>query len=495
MGLIVLEKKGMVAPEPFLKKVVPLNQGGCGVMFASDGEVQINNTLNGATVEGWQEAQEGLKVFNRVFILGTGSAPADPKDLQPYSLLFDATGHRKLSVVMEGNFPAYVLDKTHPPEFNLVKTWIKPRVDMLWRTTKQDLGAVLEELRSDEFWNELKGCVHERGQFTFLAGDGTVINRGVNPDEKSFDWGWTTKHYGYDEKSSKDVIIEPKKVKASMFGEEPPIRPVEQPDPAHTPGNPEAPISAPGGDTVIPVMPEMWVKPPSQLYDQKNPLINWFREWNGWCPTNWREMPAIKLEGEFKAKWIEKQKKGGKGGYAMKQLVQAGPDPNNLPQRTDPNAEGERFKNTDPVHLGLAPAPSIPIAVRTKYMEDFLKSKDVHGAIQRHSQDLLARADKLQEMESKRATLKDQLGITLDEFDGHPLDVIFETAKRFPEVVATAIADYRGALFEYKAKVAELEATLEVKTAPGTSTTKEQLKATGTDGGGNVNKKRAGMFD
>lgn len=494
MGLIVLEKKGMIAPEPFLKKVVPLNQGGCGAMFASDGVVEIMNTLNGAAVEGWQEAQVGFKAFNRIFYLGTGDPPKDVKDMQPYSLLFDAAGHRRLAMVLEGNFPNYVLDKTHSPEFNLVKTWIKPRVDMLWRTSKQDIAAVLEELRSNEFWEELKGCIHERADFTFLAGDGTIITRGVNPDTRTFEWGTTSKAYGYEEKSSKDVVTVQKKSVTSMFGgdDKTVAPPKTEPDKAPI-SEPTVPIVAPGGDTVIPMENEMWVKPPSKYFDQKNPLIGWFREWNGWCPTNWKDMPAIKLEGQYRDKWIEKQKKGGKEAYEMKQLVQAGPEPGNLPMRTDLRQEADRFKNTDPVHLGLAPAPAIPIAVRTAYLDTFLKSKNVGEAIQRHSQDLLARADKLQEMESKRATLKDQLGITLEEFDGHPLDVVFETAKQFPEVAATVIADYRSALFEYKAKISELEATLEMRTDPA-STTKEPIKATGTDGGGNKKKSAGGMF-
>src|SRR6185295_9362891 len=121
-------------------------------------------------------------------------------DIQPFVLIKDAEGKPVITCMLDGDWVTTASkDSSHSDEYHTAVSVLKPMFEQLWRLTKGDIKAIIEEIEGEATNNNLKNTFINRGSIHLIFNDNQVRTVVDNELEKEYDWGWTSNHYMYTE--------------------------------------------------------------------------------------------------------------------------------------------------------------------------------------------------------------------------------------------------------------------------------------------------------
>jgi hypothetical protein len=203
-GTVIHTKKGLIAPEAFVRIALAKNPAVITVACVDKGAFVLEGIENPSLKE-IMEAQDMVKDFDTV--LHMCNYPKDfPEDsAQPFPLMSDDKGNPKGLLYLDGDFSNYAEAKSaHSPDFFAYQKYFNAKFEK-WHK-KGGLENVLEELRDVDTKLDIQNSFLARGNVVvfLLSGELFHIQKG-NQDFSQFPWGYATNAYGYKEEPKASV--------------------------------------------------------------------------------------------------------------------------------------------------------------------------------------------------------------------------------------------------------------------------------------------------
>lgn len=332
-GLIVGVHKKHNIPDTALElifKNFPSAFGGV-VPTEIEGKKQllVSLTDNGLTAEQMQEVMKEFLNQDKTFFFGNFPKGYSGTDIQPFTLIADATDMPLLTAFMDGNYAPFAKEKSeHSAEYHAFEEMLKPTLKELFdsEAVGKDINKLMNVIKNDtKLRKTMELMSPDRGQITLVGVTGEIFSPVMKNDLfREFPWGSMSNHLGYAEASSVTAGVR------RLFQSKPTRAEPVAPAPAPADDKPaivNKPPEKPKTDTLVPAnagaskvtallhereasinLSQKIVTFPVNLYGRA--LKNWCNSTLGYLPRNWRQNSAEKPLTAYVAEKIAKKYTG-----------------------------------------------------------------------------------------------------------------------------------------------------------------------------------------
>lgn len=222
--MILVKDEGSIIPQLMIEKAAKACTSFIGLVgvASNPAAIEIEHSIGMPPVEEIMGMQEKFKDNLLGLFFGQAEGLIPEEEYQPIVLLANAAHEPQIVVMLEGDYhnPEYK-DSPYSGEYHMVNDILRPQVEKLKKITGGDLTKLIEEMKDKSFHTLLKATAGSRGIVSLFFADGTQMNIVKGDTAQEFEWGFTSNKLDYEEKSSKDVVIEkveePPKKKAFGF--------------------------------------------------------------------------------------------------------------------------------------------------------------------------------------------------------------------------------------------------------------------------------------
>src|SRR6185295_3574711 len=198
-GVIVVTNPGYVPADGYLEQALANNPSCVGFAVCKDGKMFINS-MDKPDLAALKKVFTALKDVRVNMYLAKFPDGFMKDDIQPFVLIKDAEGKPVIACMLDGDWVTTASkDSSHSDEYHTAVSVLKPMFEQLWRLTKGDIKAIIEEIEGEATNNNLKNTFINRGSVHLIFNDSQVRTVVDNELEKEYDWGWTSNHYMYTE--------------------------------------------------------------------------------------------------------------------------------------------------------------------------------------------------------------------------------------------------------------------------------------------------------
>lgn len=230
-GVVIFSLAGSVPPDEYLQKALENNKSSIGAAALITIRDDHNNVHHHefereafpqtVSLEALKGMLNNYKDYDVLLHMGNSDAPVGPHDLQPFVALEDKDGQCIAVGAIEGEFHPTVKDDTtkgRTEDGLLIESYLKPKFADVMALCNGNLSEFFKKLKSPIAERELKSTWGNNGTIAVLGLNGESGRVEHNAAFRRFDWGWTTRHYGYKAEELKIDTPKTEPVKQGMFG-------------------------------------------------------------------------------------------------------------------------------------------------------------------------------------------------------------------------------------------------------------------------------------
>lgn len=494
--VIVVRKQGQKIPKDFIDHLIACQfTAGFGIRMAIGGQIKggaTNQIIDWDTVEGSQS--DGVQDLSAVYAFHKCDHDIDASEAMPYVLL-GPDEDPILVAYGNGLCPQHEkMQMSTPPIAIGIENVLKPFIKMVYKITKGDLKATLENIRDEESYgkimSELFGS-NSTGSLILLANDGDIIPYNNQSDTKDLSWGWVNDTHGYEvtkKATTFNFAIGAAKGPTSSVADKPkvtdtPAKPVEtKPAPASVP---EVKPKEDKTDTAAAAAMEAARKVEAARVNQRRGI-------NAAELAEGKEMtvdhlgliyPPLNLAGDKnKSKaWYHKQG-GNPHFHEMEKDNRYWKD--TLPG-IKPRAPAVIIRDVKDLanhHIETVPAKVdavlngvIPAAVKEKFLADFANKAENKVALDQSSGGI-PEPKAFQGFEGEFPKFEEQTGIKIEDTLGYTLKALHELVVKFPQLAAILMHEQRNLLVSFLVDPVKFKEPAVDKTVTATTNTEVKTK-------------------
>ena len=173
-------------------------------------------------VESIKDLRKKENYFNDRLVLHVADDPDGllEEDLQPFTIIerdTDDTGEPLIVVFAEGEFAKYAGGE-FTPEAEMVEKFLKPKILELYEANGKNLAKTWTALADSDLRKSMLPHIEPRGHITLMFADGSdPLTYSKNEFGKEFPWGYTSRHWGWNETPAQSVDETPAQRRARML--------------------------------------------------------------------------------------------------------------------------------------------------------------------------------------------------------------------------------------------------------------------------------------
>lgn len=442
------KKAKRVIPDTYIEAVLKARPTAFGYAFvAADnpGEVLVSQGASASA----QEVKEVLNTFAEneiLFAFSNSPKKLEPASTPPYQLLKDEKGRCLIAGVPIGALDNYHAEGDFSDAYHCAFKHLAPKLAQIYRLTKGDMKAVVEELRSQVTTDELSSLGSGKTALSIICSTGDIITfPSAGFEYAQFEWGGTSDSHGYGEDkptgdASKTNIDKVKELLAKRKAEKEKAEGGGKPE---TPPGDKQPTEQPGSGTKVEELPPLpagvtvengdyYYQCPTAVSGNKA-IRESYELIAGFKPigqgNSYKDKPKVKIDLSKNPRWLASR-------MAAASKTTGGVDP-----------DKERTKNTDIKYTNekVDPGSSGFLTITNdqvkKFQDGFLKRKTILDATNQPIPD----PKMLKEREKKWPTFTEKMGIRggLKETINWSADDLLWLGKSDPEMLVALYLETR----------------------------------------------------
>lgn len=294
-GVIASTNPGEIAADGYLAHALQ-NYPSCAGFVVYDGTKMHISKIRNPDLETLKKVFLGLKDSRINMHLGNYPDGFLEDDIQPFVLVEDEKKNAVVAVMLDGDWVnTAAVGSNHSDEFFVALNQLRPMLAQLFRLTKGDVNAMIEEIDGDATKQAILNTFINRGSVHFMFNNGQVRSIIKNDLEMEYPWGWVSNHVLYTEAPAPTAaeanplndLLSGKALKtlAPTLTVEPKKEEVELPALVLPPA-PELPKVHEVGRKIT--CPREIKKP--------NKVEAWYRKNANWCPNNYMSYPEVEVK-------------------------------------------------------------------------------------------------------------------------------------------------------------------------------------------------------
>jgi hypothetical protein len=289
-GIIILKKRELLIPEAYMEKVLKEYPHGLSFATARKTGIVLERNEGSFELKDVMDLQQNL-VDDETFMWFMDAEKFHQEDVQPFVLIGKDDDNADIVAFADGTFPNFIPTASdHTNEYFLFNKYIIPKLHSLGG---ENFDAIFNNLGNDIVKMELQGICGDRGTIVLLAKNGRNMVFDKNDLKREYEWGWTTHHLDYEEKSvelPKSVVEQAKQLGKKLMGkadDRAPSKPIASVVPIQQP--PKTETAIPQEQTVV----RKFKPPPGTSRKAAKKL---YKRITGMLPLDWKEMPEVEYK-------------------------------------------------------------------------------------------------------------------------------------------------------------------------------------------------------
>lgn len=468
-GVIAVTNPGHVAAEGFVENALANNPSCAGFVIYDDGKLNISRITN-PDLATLNKVFSGCKDFQVNVHLGNYPPGFLPEDIQPFVLVEDENKNPVVAVMLDGDWVnSGPTGSSHSDEFFVALNQLRPMFQQLYKLTKGDIGAMIEEVDGDATKNSILNTFIGRGSVHLMFNNGKVRTILKNELEKEYKWGWVSNPFMYTEDQKP---AEKPGLLSSLLGDKamPKMAPTLTAEPRAEPAEvkPPLPEVKPAPAVALPgTEGPRKVSAPREL---KKPykIESWYKNNANWVPPNYAEYPEVEVRPKVAKGPVAAAPSAIKDLKDLPKVVTSTAVPKVLPdvtstpadieKRTPPPLPGpKRVAPVEPIKQPDKPAavvPPTPVVKKDtvpamtpesqkKIVDHWLKETETMVTTVDRSGNPIISPKEAVALETKYADFAERLGIKFEDIFSWRVDRLEKLLYEYPDAALHLMCDLR----------------------------------------------------